>query len=55
MNVEMDLDATQISGPPRKNGKNHDVTKDMMSLCADDAASVAAREVMARLVSGSNM
>ena len=27
MNVEVNLDATQMSGPPRKNGQNHDVTK----------------------------
>ena len=54
MNVEMDLDATQISGPTRKYGKKDDVTKDMISLRADVAASEAVREVMALMVN-SNM
>ena len=44
MNVEVDLDATQVSELVGKNWKNDDVTKDMMSLCADDAASKAARD-----------
>ena len=38
MNVEVDLHETQVAEPAGKMEKD-DVTKDMLSLCADDAAS----------------
>ena len=38
-----------------KRWKKDDVTKDVLSLCADDAASKAAREVMALMASDYDM
>ena len=57
MNEEVNLNATQVSEPAgkKKIEKKDDVTKDMMSLCADDAASRAARELMALVASDSDL
>ena len=38
MNVDVDLDATQVWELAGEVTKNNDVAKDMLSLCADDAA-----------------
>ena len=55
MNVEVDLDVTQVAEPAGKKWKKDGVTKDMMSLCVDDAALKAAMEVMALIASDSDM
>ena len=49
MIVEVDPDETQIGGPMGKKWKQDDVAKDMMTSCADEAASKAAKEVLTHL------
>ena len=55
MNVEVDLDETEVPEPAGKKVEKGRLSLDVLSLCADDAASKAAREVMALMTSDSDM
>ena len=55
MNVKVVLDETQVEELAGEKWKQHDVTKDMLSLCADDAANTAARAIMALMATNADM
>ena len=49
MNVEVDLNETQMCEPAGKKWKQDDVAKDMLTSCADEAASKAAKELLVQM------
>ena len=54
VDLDPDLDVTQAVETGKKR-KEYDVTKEMMSFCADDAAKKAVRELMAQMANDSDM
>ena len=49
MNVEVDLDETQVCELAGKKWKQDDVAKDTLTSCADEAASKAAKELLVQM------